>query len=421
MSDRISVELSGENKSFASMLDHSSSLVGKFNAVLGSIGLGVSVAGVIGFGKNILDSAGKVQDLSDRLGVGVDTLQALTYHAKLAGGDITQVAGVFDKTRKSIDQMMDGQTSAAKSFDKLHLSSKDFIGLNLEQAVQVVARAYKDSAHEAGAYDAVTDIMGTKTMPKLNSVLLQYGAEGAQVFIDKTREMGVIAEEGAIPKLDAVGDKFTTVMEKAKVSGMSFMVWLDALNSSIEAGWTSVKQSPIATWFDGITTKITDMHKSVGKAVVDTPAVQWIGKVNDGIRDAVLSAVGFKKPLQEVTEEFVKSEEAVAATIPVIDKLTEREQESVKAHMAKSKEMTDQLERSERVNTLKEQEANIEKAMAQEGVTKSVQEALSISLEETRKQLKTEQKGLSAEELKHAEKMEGISDDVSTLYSATAQ
>ena len=172
MADSIGVTLTGDNSKFVSMIDNSVGVANKFQQVLGTIGLGVSAGAVIGFFKDVFEKSGAIADLADRLTVSTDALQAFQFAARQAGANSEQVTQVFDKARKSIDELASGNTAAAETFGRIGLRAKDFIGLNLEQGLELIARGYRSNVSEAGAYDAVTDILGTKSAPKLNSASL---------------------------------------------------------------------------------------------------------------------------------------------------------------------------------------------------------------------------------------------------------
>jgi hypothetical protein len=226
MADSIGVILTGDNSQFKSMVDSSSALVGKFNQAFSLIGVGIGANAVLGYFKNIIDKGGALQDLSDRLHVGTDALQAFDYHVRLAGGTSEQAVATWDKARKALDNLALGNEAVTKQFDAIGLSAKSFIGLNLEQALSVIAKGYAENSAEAGAYDAITDILGARSAPALNAVLLQLGSESLPAMIEKTREAGQLIASETIPRLDEFGDNVEMLKGRMTSLGATVMGWV---------------------------------------------------------------------------------------------------------------------------------------------------------------------------------------------------
>ncbi len=235
----------------------------KASAMLGALGIGLGAGAVVGFFKTIIDKAGSLSDLSDNLGVGVEALQSFDYAAKMAGATSEQAAAVWEKTKKALDLLAAGNESAAKQFAALGLSAADFVGLNLEQSLDRIARAYAANSTAAGAYDAISDIIGSKTAPKLNSALLQLGAEGMDSMIARTKELGAVMDESAVQKLNEFGDRVDAL--KARLAGPAAAILQFGLR--VADGWGAAAAA-VVNAATGLESDFSTLRESAEKAVV---------------------------------------------------------------------------------------------------------------------------------------------------------
>ena len=215
----IGVKLGGDNSAFRGMLDDSASALGKFGRSVSTLLPVISAGAVTGFFKTILQDAGALQDLSDRLDVSTDSLQAFNFAVTQAGGKTEDAAIMWDRARKSVDALVSGMPEAAKQFEAIGLSAKDFVGLNMEQSLEKIARAYRENSEAAGAYNAVTDILGTKTAPRLLVALNQLASDGFDGLTKSAKSSMQVMDSEVIAKLDDFGDRMARIWTTIKVGG----------------------------------------------------------------------------------------------------------------------------------------------------------------------------------------------------------
>lgn len=193
-------------------------ILGKLTGSAKSLVAGLSLAAVGGFAKSVIDSAGELQDLSERLGVSTDGLQSFDYAAKQAGAGSAETTKLWEQARKSLDNLHAGSEAQEKAFAKLGLTQRDLMGLTLEQSVEKIAKAYQGAKDTAGAYDAVTDILGTKSTPKLMAVLDQLASEGFEGITRSASAAGQVIDGEFIAAMDRLGDTAATVMGTLKTA-----------------------------------------------------------------------------------------------------------------------------------------------------------------------------------------------------------
>lgn len=209
----INVKLGGDNSEFRGMVDNSIGYIDKFGQSFKDLIPVASAALVVGFFKSVAEEAGKLQDLADRLQVSTEALQAFDFAVKQAGGNSEQAAMVWDKSRKAIDELVAGSEPMIANFAKINLTAADFLGLNYEQALEKIARAYSESADQAGAYAAVIEILGAKAAPKLMAAIKDLSEKG---FPGLKKSFDGMMNPEAVSMLDGFGDSIARIGAVAK-------------------------------------------------------------------------------------------------------------------------------------------------------------------------------------------------------------
>lgn len=231
------------------------SIVSKFasraTAALGTLGITLGAGAILGFFKSVIEKGGALQDLSDRLQVGTDELQAWDFAVRQAGGSSEQANMTWDKSRKALDSLAAGQDTAIKQFAALGLKATDFVGLDLPSSLEKIARAYSENTDRAGAYDAVTDILGSKTAPALNAVLLQLGAEGFPAFVKGAEAAGQVMSKEAIARMDEFGDRVDALKGQLTTFGAVAFTAFGRLGDLV-----GITAAMVVNSMDGITTSI---------------------------------------------------------------------------------------------------------------------------------------------------------------------
>jgi hypothetical protein len=128
-----------------------------------------------------------------------------------AGGKTEDATKTWDKARQSVDALVSGSESMEKSFKAIGLSAADFVDLNMEQSLEKIARAYKDNEQVAGAYDAVTEILGSKTLPKVMLGLERLANEGFPNLTKSAKDSMQVMDKDVIAKLDDFGDRMARI------------------------------------------------------------------------------------------------------------------------------------------------------------------------------------------------------------------
>jgi hypothetical protein len=360
MSD-IGFKLNGDNSNFRAMVENSHNMVTKFGSVLNTLGIGIGAAAVVGFFRDVIEHTGKLQDLSDRLGVNTDHLQAFDLAVRQAGGSTEQANQAWDKARKALDNLAIGTPAVVDQFAALKLNAASFQGLGLAESLELISKGYADNAQSAGAYDAVTDLLGAKSAPSLLAVINQLGTEAFPALLKALDESGNKIDKDTIAQIDRVGDAWDRAKGKATSWGAKTLGLVLDVTEGMATG--------IAGWkhmFDGTS------------------------------------------PYAKMAEDAKKAEVAVKPVAGAMLELNEIGKKSVQTDIEKSKLSRERLDRETRLALLMSDEYNIEQALAQQGLNKSVTDALNITLAETRKGIRVEEQAIAKEEEKHAARMQEL-------------
>jgi len=143
-----------------------SGAVDTMNRVLGTIGVGVSLAGITSMIKSVTDTGDKLNDLRKISGLAVEELGGLGKVAAMSGTNLDNVA-------KAVGIMSKNMYAGAKAFDVLGISTKDSSG-DLRNANQVfldVADRFsrmQDGATKSALANQLFGKSGRELIPLLN-------------------------------------------------------------------------------------------------------------------------------------------------------------------------------------------------------------------------------------------------------------
>jgi hypothetical protein len=384
--------------------------LGSLMTAMKGLAAGFSAAAITGFFKEIIEKGGALQDLSERLdNLSTDSLQAFDFAVRQAGGTTEQATQIWDKSKKALDSLAAGNESATKQFAALGVKASDFVGLNLDQALQKIAEAYAENSAHAGAFDAITDILGTRSAPKLNAVLLQLAAEGFPQMIEKAKEAGQVMEKDAIKRFDEFGDRLDRFKGRFETWGSQFLNYvmkgaesvaaLESLHKSFLTG-TEVNVSMLGASAE----KAEKAVKKVLPALVETTEqlaahkklTEERTKFEDMVLKQVLAEMAPRERLVELQKQYLAH--AAAAVAAGKDSVKAQEEMNKGAELALQYRKLTLEEEKRRHLTLKEEIEILElQKKRQESLTEVEARRLSILLlQKKEKQLQVQIDDLAA-------------------------
>jgi hypothetical protein len=206
----------------------------------GAFGIAFSVQQVASFVTGVVDGAGAISDLSEKLGVSTDAIQGWQAAGELSGVTIEQIDTALSKMNANLAK---GDTSTVVALDKAGLKFEEIRRMKPEDAFNTIASAIAKIQDPALQARLSMDLLG-----KSGQDLLPAIKAGFVEMAEGTAKMS----EDTIQRLDAAGDawsKFgrgvTTYTGEALGAVMSFydkvntrvLMAADLVGNSFRHGW----------------------------------------------------------------------------------------------------------------------------------------------------------------------------------------
>lgn len=158
----------------------------------------------------------EIFDMSQRTGIGAESLSVLRYAAEQTGTDTAALETALKKMQKTIAEGATGSKQAQQALAKLGLSARDLANMTPEQQLGVIAdrlMAIEDPAQRTAAALAIFGRAGTAMIPMLNQ-----GSAGLAAMEARARELGLVMDDQTAQKADALGDAIADVRLALKMA-----------------------------------------------------------------------------------------------------------------------------------------------------------------------------------------------------------
>lgn len=181
-------------------------ITSSLSSMAGVMGIAFSAQAVVGFIGNVVDSAGKIADLSAKLGIGTDAVQGFTAAAELSGGTIDDVGNAIFKMN---DNLSTGSKTTQQSLAALHLKLNDLRQMKPEDAFLAITDALETIKDPMERSRLEMDLFGKSG-----------GALGAAIdagFRQASNAANKMSED-TIAALDKAGDAWTKLKNSIVIS-----------------------------------------------------------------------------------------------------------------------------------------------------------------------------------------------------------
>src|SRR5262245_297321 len=109
--------------------------------VLGTLGIGLSGAAIVAFGKQVLDLAGHLDDLSKQTGISVQTLSGIKSTLEENGTTVDAFSKAVFNLQKNLGNVDSATDPAAKAIKAFGLNLDELRNLNTDEFVTKVVNA----------------------------------------------------------------------------------------------------------------------------------------------------------------------------------------------------------------------------------------------------------------------------------------
>lgn len=217
-----------------------SSIISPANLLAGA-GIAAGAA-VFALGKQALDAAGQLFDLSQKTNFAVETLSALKNAGETSGTGIESLSaalGIFDK---NIDKAASGNKELEATFQRLNISTTDN-----EQALRDAFRALSQMDEGAQQTAVAMELFGRSGKDVLGVIKETNG--DLDKAIAKYREMGTLISTETARSADELGDSITALGQSVGALALNLVTALGpALKAVIGALSLLVTVAQAAAW-----------------------------------------------------------------------------------------------------------------------------------------------------------------------------
>lgn len=273
MTSSVTVDFNANLARFTGAIDKATNDLNKFqsnaqrvssniSSAFASLGVGLSVAGVIAYGKAIIDLGDEMNDLSQRVGINTKDLATWQLAASQSGTTMESVArGV-----KGLSTFMVENGTALRTAG---ISATDANGAMVQLAD--LFKAMPDGVEKTALAVKLFGKAGMEMIPMLNM-----GSQGLREAQEKAKAYGERLAALA-PKADAFNDQMAELALQSKVAGMSIttsllpgltgaVTWLNDLKAGGERGAIAMEfLTEKTSAFTNLVPQLRAMAEAVGK------------------------------------------------------------------------------------------------------------------------------------------------------------
>lgn len=268
-----------------------------FGAGLASVGGVVAGLGVaittpfLGAAKAFADTGSALNDMSERTGLSVEVLSALSHAAAQTGTDMQAVEKAVRFTQRTIVDATKGNVEAEASFNALGLSAFKLAKLRPDQQFQAVAAAMAKIPNPT-----LKAAMAMKLLGKGNTAVIPL-IDDLSALTAEAKKLGLVMSGSDAKAADALGDSIdnvTAVVKSAAIAvGSALAPELTALAKSLtEAAvaaisWLKANRPLVVMAF-----KVGVAITAVGAALVGVGATIYAGGAALGVLATALTTAG---------------------------------------------------------------------------------------------------------------------------------
>jgi hypothetical protein len=186
--------------------------------IAGTLGVGLSVGGVMAFGKSVMDLGGQISDLAAVANMGTQPFQVISALAMDAGLKMDDVARASETMRQRLqDAATNGTDPLNKGLAELNLTAAGLQGLKPEEQWQTIGQRLAAATDRQAAMNTISDLFGSKIGPKLRTTLEEL-AKGYGNAAEQTK--GLTISDDQLRKLDRAGDEWERFWLRVKVAAV---------------------------------------------------------------------------------------------------------------------------------------------------------------------------------------------------------
>ena len=162
------------------------------------------------FGIQAIETAGKLQDLSNQLGVSAEFLQEMKFAADLGGAGLDEVASSLEKITLARGKALGGDQGLLESFARFGITAQELKTAKIEDIFLKIGKAFEGDANPQNLIAPFRELAG-----KSAGALIPAMVTGLSDAADQARRLGVIMSNEVITAMDDANDRMDILKAKA--------------------------------------------------------------------------------------------------------------------------------------------------------------------------------------------------------------
>jgi len=184
----------------------------------GTLAAMFAVDKVVQYGKAAIDLAGKLTDLSSKLGVSAEFLQEMSHAAELSGASLDDVSAAMEKLAIARTKALSGDAGMVEAFQKLGVSAADLKSMRIEDIFTKIGGAFENGINPQPLLGALREVAG-----KGSTALIPAMADGLAQAAENARRLGLVMQNDVVAALDDAGDRIS-VMNRTLTAGIGSLI-----------------------------------------------------------------------------------------------------------------------------------------------------------------------------------------------------
>ena len=257
-------------------------------------GLAAGAAGLAVITKAAIDSADKLQDVSNRSGVAVKSLSELKFAAEQSGASFDTLNRGLLNISKSAAAVAGGNKTVSAAFEAIGVSVKNASG-DLKGADQIFSDVaeqfakYRDGPEKSALALKIFGKAGAELIPVLNN-----GKQGLADFAAEAAKLGVAFDGGLAESAAAFNDEMAKVGSAVEGVGLAIakelLPFLQKGAEALKNFIVSARESGIIEGFAGAVEKAGEAIKLLGAYIAGGILLRGIGLLVTGLTSAAGAA-----------------------------------------------------------------------------------------------------------------------------------
>lgn len=287
-------------------------LKSKASATLAGLGVGLSLAGLIGSIKQVANEIDDAKKAAEGAGTSLGKYSALAYASGQSGGGPEVLQKSLVKLTQGLRDSQDEGSKAAQVWRDLQIDPKQFNDSG--DALLAIADRFKSMPDGIAKTNLAVDLFGEKIGPKMIP-LLNEGAAGMRALMEEGRRLGKVfddetgaAAERLNDSLDRLGASRTRLLSKAVPSLEQYVSALDDIISRGSA-LDKIKFFSVGYISSDVLDRITDASERVKQYDAE---IQRLSKhLKERQQFGAASPLEIKE-LQDLIAEYTRTRNAIA-------------------------------------------------------------------------------------------------------------